>query len=150
MDNLNKLIKKSLINFIKNLMNKYQDKYLFSFLNGICEYLYYDNIFKCEIYKINYNKHLTEIVYNIKLTLIRYNEEININIYDLNYMLINYTYYFKVNNIIEKIFLNLYDLYKIKEKKDKKINQCIAICKILNKSSFKRPFNLTEDIMNCY
>ena len=41
-------------------------------------------------------------------------------------------------------------LIKLEEQKDKKINQCIVICKSLINNKFKRPFNLTEDIMNCY
>jgi hypothetical protein len=53
------------------------------------------------------------------------------------------------NKIINTV--KIIELYKnYEEKKDFKINQCIAICKSLIKSEFKRPFNLTEDIMSCY
>jgi hypothetical protein len=45
---------------------------------------------------------------------------------------------------------DIIELIKLKQLEDKKINQCIAICKTLIKNEFKRPFNITEDIMSCY
>ena len=65
-----------------------------------------------------------------------------------------YTIRFNLDNPYCNIMMNklkkIIELIELENEKNKKINQCIAICKTLQKNEFKRPFDLTEDIMNCY
>ncbi len=46
-----------------------------------------------------------------------------------------------------KIFKLIDKLIKLKNEKDLKILQCTAVCNKLIKSGFRRPFNITEDVI---
>ena len=134
---LNSLIKEDLYNLqikrFNKIINKlnnyiYNEKYEI-YYNYKTLYINIDNY----IFKINLNNDLPRIYLNNVLIFISY-DDYN-NIYNKYFILIH----FKINEI-----------NNLEKQKDLKINQCIAICKTLIKNEFKRPFNLTEDIMSCY
>ena len=44
----------------------------------------------------------------------------------------------------------IYDIIINQKELDKKLIQCVAICNTLIKNNFRRPYNLSEDIVSCY
>lgn len=154
----NKLIKNCIIDLLNTI--SYSEDF------NIKKYNELTNI----IYNLSHNKNLLSIkqkdfIIRIKLlgnidieifydddydySKITYRKVNNVNILETTYFSGCKDFYIVKNKIINTI--NIIELYKKYENiKNKKINQCIAICKTLQKNEFKRPFNLTEDIMNCY
>lgn len=149
----NKIIKKC-INYLFNNIIKYNDNEDFNNFKNIIynkeilllNYNDYDNI----IYIKFYNDNRIEISYDEEYEYIKTIFRLNhIDYEKISFKQNNKNFYIIKNILLKTIYL-IDIINNLEKQKDKKINQCIAVCKNLNKSSFKRPFNLTEDIMNCY
>ena len=148
MNKLNNLIIETILEFISYCKFNCDDKD-YKFLNKLYNKLnnHYNNTYNFNnIYEYMDCFRPVIFIYDAQISIFKnfitiYNEK------ERSICISNKNPYF---NILKNKLYKIIELIKLKQLEDKKINQCIAICKTLIKNEFKRPFNITEDIMSCY
>ena len=59
-------------------------------------------------------------------------------------------FYYLLRGTKINLFKIINRIINLENEQNKKILQCVSICNTLIKNEFRRPYELTEDIMSCY
>ena len=124
---------------LKNFIDKIKNLKIFNF--NIC--LCVNNIF------INTNEFIDTLDGCNKKVLKIYVLDNSIYFYS-DYIYLPRGFCYLLRDVNPNLFKIINRIINLESEQNKKILQYIAICNTLIKNNFRRPYNLTENIMSCY